>query len=399
MPAPFTLNRNLRLFNAFAFVRDLTPILAIWVVYLTDYRHLTLAQVGLMEGMFWGVKLLAEIPSGTFADRYGRRAAMLTAVAFEALGLIIFGFASSFPLLAFSYVLWAIGLAFRSGSSEAYLYDALTTANREAEYTRRLGLFSAINISSTIIGGIIGGVLAVITNLQIAVLATALSYALAAPLLLLLQEPPHRRNEGPRRPYRATLRTGLLAVRDNPPVRGILLLQIALSASMPAYILLCQPFMAAHHVPLALFGVLSAPVPLLSALGGLSSDRITRRLGLHRVLALAIAGAVTGLAILAAINHVTAFAGFALTALSLAITMPAIGAYVNARTDSQVRATVLSIAPFGESLVFVIVSMIAGVVGDISLRLAFAGLALTVLTLATAAYLLWRAATPTPIEG
>ncbi|MBM4411533.1 MAG: hypothetical protein FJ037_09505 [Chloroflexi bacterium] len=56
---PFRADRNLRLMLWFTLVAQFQPHLAIWVVYLTDYRHLTLTQVGIMEALFWGVKLIA----------------------------------------------------------------------------------------------------------------------------------------------------------------------------------------------------------------------------------------------------------------------------------------------------------------------------------------------------
>lgn len=51
-PRPFRATRNVRLLFAFMAVGRLQPHLAVWVVYLTDYRDLSLAQVGLMETFF-----------------------------------------------------------------------------------------------------------------------------------------------------------------------------------------------------------------------------------------------------------------------------------------------------------------------------------------------------------
>ena len=69
----FDVPRNLRLVYALGLAREFTPMLAVWVVYLTDFRDLSLTQVAVMEGLFWGVKLLMEIPSGAVGDRFGRR--------------------------------------------------------------------------------------------------------------------------------------------------------------------------------------------------------------------------------------------------------------------------------------------------------------------------------------
>ena len=127
---PFRVDRNLRLLNALGVATMAQPGLAIWVVYLLDFRHLTLTQVGIMEAFFWGVKLLIEIPSGAVADRFGRRATFWLGLIIEAGGVITFAFASNFPILLLSYALWSGGFSFRSGNDHAYIYDALASGWR-----------------------------------------------------------------------------------------------------------------------------------------------------------------------------------------------------------------------------------------------------------------------------
>ena len=155
---------------------------------------------------------------------------------------------------------------------------------------------------------------------------------------------------------------------------------------------MAQPFLNAHDVPLAMFGVLAVPVHLARTGAGLVSGRLTRRIGLPSTLALAIAATVTGLLCLASIDHVAAFAGLGLAMAGMAIAMPAIGAYVNDRTESHVRATVLSVAPMGVSLIIGVMSTGAGTLAARSLRVSFGVMALVILVVAGASYLAWLAA-------
>ena len=384
----FHLQRNLRLFYVLAVARDFTPMLAIWVVYLTDFRDLSLAQVGAMEGLFWAVKLGLEIPSGAFADHFGRRATFVTGIAMEAVGTAIFAFAGDFLLLAVSYVIWSGGLAFRSGNDEAYLYDALSSGGRESEYTDRIGVYWALNTGAFLAGGLIGGVLAQVTTLQVAVLAALVPFALSVPVLALIEEPPRVRRTT-RLGLVATLRGGLATVWRSRELRSILLLQVALTGVAPAFFLLSQPFLDAHGVPLALFGVLAVPVYLARTGAGLVSGRFTRRFGLQVTLGLAVGGAVAGLALLAAVDHVAAFAGLGIAMASVWIALPSIGAYVNERTDSDVRATVLSVAPMGTSIMMATMSTAAGTVASGSLQVAFGMMALVILVFAGASMLAW----------
>ena len=119
--------------GALVTILTLHPHVAVWVLYLTEYRDISLAQVGIMEGIFWGVTLALEIPSGAFADRFGRRLGFIVGVTVEASGVFIFAFTGDFSLLMVSYVLWGSGIAFRSGNDGAFLYDALAADGRTEE--------------------------------------------------------------------------------------------------------------------------------------------------------------------------------------------------------------------------------------------------------------------------
>jgi hypothetical protein len=79
-------------------------------------------------------------------------------------------------------------------------------------------------------------------------------------------------------------------------------------------------------------------------------------------------------------------------AATVGISMPAIGAYINERTESQVRATVLSVAPLGISLMMGAMSAAAGTLASTSLRLSFGAMAVAILLFAGANYLSWLAA-------
>lgn len=397
----FEVSRNVRLFYTLGFVRELSPLLVIWVVYLTDYRDLSLAQVGLMEGLFWLIKLATEVPTGAFADRFGRRLTFMTGFVLEAVGVVIFAVASDFALLTVSYSIWAAGLAFRSGNEEAYLYDALAAGERQREFSDRIGMYWAISISGLLIGGLLGGLLAEAAGLHVAVVASLTPYVLAGPVVWRMQEPPRGEASRVRPSYLATLGGALRAVRADAALRWMLLLQIALYGAQPAFFLLAQPFMREHDVPLALFGLLIAPVHLMWAGAGLVSGRTVRRFGLRGTLGIAIGLGTGGLAVLAAVDHVAAFAGLAACMAGAGIAFPAIGSYVNDRTASDVRATVLSIAPLGSSLVLAAAGVGAGALAQRSLQLAFAAMGLVVLVTAGGCFLAWlgaEARTPRPLR-
>src|SRR5690606_21361914 len=142
-----------------------------------------------------------------------------------------------------------------------------------------------------------------------------------------------------------------------------------------------------HEVPLALFGVLDVPARLLGAGAMILSGRWIRRVGMSRALVISIVIPVAGLLVLGGVNHVAAFVGFGLVQFGTGLALPAISAYVNDRTESHVRATILSIAPLGSSLSFGIIGPVVGATGDASLQLAFVVMAVLIAIAAGAIFL------------
>lgn len=78
------IKQQLRKLNAFGFFTCLRIPDAVWVVLLAA-RGFSLWQIGLAEGIFHGVSLLCEIPSGMAADLMGRRRSLAAGAAVLAL--------------------------------------------------------------------------------------------------------------------------------------------------------------------------------------------------------------------------------------------------------------------------------------------------------------------------
>ncbi len=398
---PFRADRNLRLMLGFTLVAQFQPHLAIWVVYLTDYRHLTLTQVGIMEALYWGVKLIAEVPTGAFADRFGRRLTFITGTVVEGAGIAIFALAGTFPLLSLSYLLWSLGFAFRSGNDSAYIYDALAAEDRGAEFAQRQGRFgAAVQIAFTL-GGIAGAAFAARTSLAAATLAGVVPSMLGVGVLLLMQEPP-RRGGTTHMPYLDTLRGAWRVLQTRAALRWAILFEVTIGAAAPAHFLLLQPFLAHHAVPLAWYGVALAPSGFAHAAGSILSARLARAFGLRRTLLVGLVAVVAPLSVLATFDGVWTLPAFWVAQFAGGTVEPALGGYVNDRTESAVRATVLSVAPLGFSLVVMFASPLAGITADVHLGLGFAALAGVVGLGAGTAFLLWRSADahdPAPIEA
>ena len=397
----FAATRNVRLLYAYQACMQLQPHVAIWVVYLTAFRELTLAQVGTLEAFFWGVSIVAEVPTGAFSDRYGRRVTFLVASVIEGIGILAFALGSSYPLLLLSYVLWSLGLAFGSGNASAFLYDSFAAAGRAADFVRHQGRLSAIGRGAFLGGAIAGGLLAGASTTQVVVFIAVVPYLFAIAVATRMTDPPRTRaDEHSAASYGGALARALLVLRQDAAIRWVILVTVSLDALLVADWLLMQPYFESHAIPLALFGVLAAPVRLAGIGAALLAHRYVALIGFRRGLGAMIVAITAGVAAIGLIDHRASFAGYFLLSGGLGLIDPAIMGYLNDRVPQAVRATVLSVPPLGASIAFAIMGGAAGILADASLRLALVALAATVFTIAGGAYVLWlradAAAPPSP---
>nr|HPO03206.1 MFS transporter [Treponemataceae bacterium] len=96
-------------------------------------------QIGILVA-FQNVLINAmEIPSGAFADLYGRKTCMMISLASYVVSFILFAVAQSFAMLFLPLVFYAMGDAFRTGTHKAMIFDWLKINGRLDERTKVYG--------------------------------------------------------------------------------------------------------------------------------------------------------------------------------------------------------------------------------------------------------------------
>src|SRR5688500_4464647 len=111
----------------------------IWIIYLTEERGLTLAQVTLIDVPFWLCIILLQVPGAALADRFGRKPTLIGAALLFSVAIVFFGLATSFWLLLVSYLIWGVGFSLLWGTESAFIYDSLKAMGREEEYPKIYG--------------------------------------------------------------------------------------------------------------------------------------------------------------------------------------------------------------------------------------------------------------------
>lgn len=153
---------------------------AVWLYF---YRlFITDQQVGVLDGMAFAIGLLAEVPSGALADKFGRDKVARLGQILAGSGLIIQAFGSSFMPFFVGQAVMMIGVAFASGADEALFFDELNFKKSSLQWRKLVTRGSQAALLGSLVATVAGGWLHTI-NPRIPWVLTGVSFIFAAALL------------------------------------------------------------------------------------------------------------------------------------------------------------------------------------------------------------------------
>ena len=169
--------------------------LPVWIIYLMDARGLSLTEVGVFESFFWLTIIIAEVPTGAIADRFGRRISLALGAILFAVANVIFALASHFSILLGSYLVMGIAMTLYSGAGDALLFDTLRVLRRTREFEHHAGRSHGLFFAAMVAATAIGGPLAYLVGYTTAILISAGVFLISAAAALMLREPPRRESD------------------------------------------------------------------------------------------------------------------------------------------------------------------------------------------------------------
>ncbi len=135
----------------------LTNLWFVGAVWLYFYRlFITDQQVGILDGMAFAIGLLAEVPSGVMADRFGRDKMVKIGQVLVGGGFLIQAFGSSFAPFVVGQSILMIGVSFISGADEALFFDTLQF-KQTVDWRKLITRGSQIALIGTTAALLIGG--------------------------------------------------------------------------------------------------------------------------------------------------------------------------------------------------------------------------------------------------
>ena len=155
------------IYYVITFLTDLAVSLtfATYVLFLLK-NGLDLFQVNMVNFSFMIGGLIFEIPTGAYADYFGRKKSIVLSSFLMAIGLFVYFFSKNMTMFVIAELIAALALTFTSGALDAWLVDSL----QRQKFTGKVDfVFSKANIISKSVG-IIGGLAgAYLGNINLAI--------------------------------------------------------------------------------------------------------------------------------------------------------------------------------------------------------------------------------------
>lgn len=346
------------------------PISTLWY----QSHGLSLMQVEMLGGIGGITFMFTTVATGMFADKYGRKSAIVVALLFQLLGEVLFLFSSSFFMFMLCAISAGLGFSFWGGAFDAMIVDTLKEKNKQEEMQKIFGSLMAYRGLSTILGA---GVSSLIVSQLVqerfifAILLTIGSVSIALLMSLWLKEPKHTEFSHKLSP-KELLAKSIALLKHNRKLGRLVVLAVVTTPFTGALITLYQPYFQNVGVSGYWFGLAYAIGGFLLFLSSKYVYLIEKKFGgkISLLVFTILPGIFFGL-MAAAGSAWLAVTFFCLNYGSSALQQPLFDDYTNRHIASENRATLLSFIAMLSSFYVAVMGPIIGSIADRSLPIAF----------------------------
>jgi len=346
----------------YKFLTNLFFASAVWL-YL--YRlFITDRQVGILDGLAFAIGLIAEVPSGVLADRFGRDKLVKLGWLMAGSGFLIQAFGSSFLPFFVGQAILVSGISFVSGADEALFFEKLNFDRKSANWRKLLTRGSQIALISLLVSTIIGGWLHNI-NPRIPWIVTGLSFISAVWLIWPIKDNRDKKREQnfllELKKYFTNIKSGFAEFKTS---KLLFYVPIILTVQGLFYIsdwgLLRLILLDRFHFSPFLGSLVIASSSLITVGILAMMHKHAEKISEKRVISLISIGSVLGL--LLSIFNIGMWGYFVIFIIYAGenIFHPFMSEIINNRVEEDQRATVLSVASFIKSFPYIIMAPIIG---------------------------------------
>jgi len=335
---------------------------SVLVPFFRDWGGITFTQIFTLNAWFMFCNFLLEVPTGTIADRFGRKVSLALGCFVSAIGFLIYASMPRFEVFLVAELVLATAFTLMSGADEALVYDTLDELGQRDAATRVYARLESFKLGGIISGALFGGVIAAVFGLRAPMLLGAVPAVISGVLALTLTEPSTVARQHAAQSYTQLLRGGIRYFAGHATLR-VLALDMVGSASIAWLIIwLYQPQLERVGIDLPLFGTVHAAMCVGQILLLSNIERVEEWVGSKRRY-LFVSAVLPGLAYigLAYTDGVVGVIAAIVIAATVGLSRPVLFiGYMNRHIPSEQRATILSTVSMLRTLTVAVINPLAG---------------------------------------
>jgi len=336
-------------------------IMPIIVLFFQD-NGLSLHEIMILQACYSLSVGLMEIPSGYAADVLGRRKTLILGCILAFIGFSIFSISYNFWWFLLAEIFLGLGNSFISGADTALMYDSLLEAKAEDRFLKYEGRSISIGNFSEAAAGILGGFLAAI-SFRYPAYAQVLVALLAIPFAISLVEPKMHKDR-----IKSSWKSIIGVVRFSLVESKVLRTHIIYSSFIGVGTLmmawLAQPFLKDVGINMKHYGIIWALLNIIVGVFSFLAHRIEKKFtDLNSLFIVGLLSVLGYLLLSQNMSYVGLLILFVFYA-NRGYATPLLRNYINQHTDSNVRATVMSVRSFIIRISFAITAPFIGWIAD-----------------------------------
>jgi MFS family permease len=344
-------------------------VMPIVVLFYQD-NDMGMHEIFVLKSIYSVAIVVMELPSGWMADVWGRKKTLVLGSILGSAGILVYSFSYGFWAFAMAEIILGIGHSFVSGADSALLYDSLKSDRKTEKYVKHEGRIASAGNFAEAIAGVAAGFLAAI-SLRTPFYFQFFVASIAIPASITMIEPKLNATH-----QFQSVKKMIRNIRDvfltDTNLRVSILLSAVTGTATLTFAWLVQPFFKAVGLPVEWFGILWTALNLTVGVSSAFAFRIEGLLKakwqiLLIIILLSAGYLLSGLAVVRE-GLVFLFLFYLIRGLAT----PIFKNYINRYTQSEVRATMLSVRNFVIRISFAVIGPLLGWMTDnIGLNTAF----------------------------
>jgi len=346
-------------------------------------KGISVMQVVWIEVIYAAVIMMLELPMGMLADRFSRKALVISDAVLALVEFLIITLATTFGHFVIAIVLSAIGHTLQSGAHNALVYDSLKKDGKEATFEKVLGRIKGIDYFATMASGLIGGLIAARYTYATTYWVSMISLLIALIISLTLKEVIDEDKKDDPWAHEDWKKIGQF-VLHHKSVRRMMTIVLVTAATINYVFEFWQLYVEAIGFKVIYFGMIQ-----LIGFGGIALSsayayKIKEWFGLNKTMFVALIVAVISFLVMGTIQSQWALACLFIAYMATALIEPLGYGHLHEQALPEYRATIESAFSMLEKIVVVIVGLPFGYLatkGNIFIGFGYLGILLLILSL------------------